>query len=105
MRQSLIIAWRRTNPTWMETKFILVNTLSEALNLTVYDFNDHRKDAELGFASFDLAKLREDSTFEGIEAPVLKDGKEKGVLRFDVSYFPVLKPEPNSTDPLPDTSE
>ena len=89
----------------METKFILVNSLTESLILTVLDYNDHRKNTELGFASFELDKLREDATQEGIEAPVLKDGKEKGFMRFDVSFFPVLKPEPNSTEPLPDTSE
>jgi len=27
--------------------------------------------------------------------PILKDGKEKGELRFDVSYFPVLQPTTN----------
>ncbi|KAI0344135.1 tricalbin [Trametopsis cervina] len=91
------------NPTWMETKFILVNSLTESLNLTVLDFNDHRKDFEMGFASFELAKLREDASHEGVEAPIFKDGKDKGILRFDVSFFPVLKPEPGSTEPLPDT--
>ncbi len=88
----------------METKFLLVNNLTESLILTVIDYNDHRKNTEMGFASFELAKLREDATHEGLEIPVLKDGKEKGTIRFDVSFFPVLKPEPNSTEPLPDTS-
>ncbi|KAI0706072.1 tricalbin [Cytidiella melzeri] len=92
------------NPTWMETKFILVNTLTDSLNLTVLDYNDHRKNTQLGFASFELAKLREDSQHEGVEAPVLKDGKEKGILRFDVKFFPVLKPDPQSTEPIPDTN-
>lgn len=94
-----------TNPTWMETKFILLNSLTESLILTLFDYNDHRKNSELGFVSFDLAKLREDASQEGVELPVLKDGKERGLMRFDVSFFPVLKPDPNSVDPLPDTSE
>ncbi|EKM60795.1 uncharacterized protein PHACADRAFT_246931 [Phanerochaete carnosa HHB-10118-sp] len=80
------------NPAWMETKFILVNNLTETLNLSVLDYNDHRKDTEMGFATFDLAKLRDDATWEGVEAPVQKDGKERGTIRFDVSFFPVLKP-------------
>ena len=62
----------------METKFILINNLTESLVLTVFDYNDHRKDTELGFATFDLSKLHEDSIHEGVELPVLKDGKEKG---------------------------
>ncbi len=89
----------------METKFLLVNSLAESLVLSVFDYNDHRKNSELGFATFDMAKLREDATWEGVEQSVLKDGKEKGLLRFDISFFPVLKPDLTGTEPLPDSSE
>lgn len=77
----------------METKFILVNSLQESLVLNLLDFNDHRKDTPLGAATFELEKLLEDATQEGLELPVLKDGKEKGLVRFNVNYFPVLKHE------------
>lgn len=80
----------------METKFILVNNLTDSLVLTLMDFNDHRKDSEMGSAVFDMSKLREDSTFEGLEASILKDGKERGMMRFDVTFYPVLKPETDS---------
>ncbi|KAH9919105.1 tricalbin [Fomitopsis serialis] len=75
------------NPTWMETKFLLVNNLTESLILSLMDYNDHRKDSEIGSAY---------STLEGLEAPILKDGKEKGSMRFDVTFHPVLKPEVDS---------
>lgn len=81
------------NPTWMETKFILVNSLQESLVLNLLDYNDHRKDTPLGAATFNLPKLLEDATLEGLELPVLKDGKDKGMIRFNINYFPVLKPE------------
>ncbi|KAG2350711.1 tricalbin [Suillus weaverae] len=81
------------NPTWIETKFILVNSLQESLVLSLLDYNDHRKDTPLGAATFELEKLLEDATQEGLELPVLKDGKDKGMIRLDVNYFPVLKPE------------
>ena len=77
----------------METKFILVNSLNESLVLSLYDYNDHRKNALMSSTSFELAQLQDDATREGIEAPLLKDGKERGILRYDVSYFPVIKPE------------
>lgn len=89
----------------METKFLLVNNLTESLVLSLFDYNDHRKDTDIGFASFDLAKLREDSVHEGIEEVIRKDGKSRGILRFDVSFFPVLKPETTGTEEIPDTSE
>ncbi|KAJ6575507.1 C2 domain-containing protein [Mycena sp. CBHHK59/15] len=81
------------NPTWMETKFILVNSLNESLVLSVYDYNDHRKNVLLSSASFELAQLQEDATHEGIESTLLKDGKDRGTLRYDISYFPVIKAE------------
>lgn len=59
----------------------------------------------MGFATFDLAKLRDDASWEGLEAPVLKDGKERGTLRFDVSFFPVLKPDTAGTEDVLDSSK
>ena len=70
------------------------------------DFNEHRKDSEMGVATFDLSKLQEDPTLEDLEAHILKDGKERGTLNFDLSFYPVLKPEKidGKEQPLPDTS-
>ncbi|KAF9023422.1 tricalbin [Hymenopellis radicata] len=81
------------NPTWMETKFILINSLTESLILNLWDYNDHRKNALLGSSTFELSRLQDDATQEGIESAILKDGKDRGQLRYDVSFFPVLKPE------------
>lgn len=92
----------------METKFILVNNLTDSLVLSLMDFNDHRKDSDMGNAVFELTKLREDATLEGLEASILKDGKERGMMRFDVTFYPVLKPEVDSggKESLPtDTSQ
>jgi Ca2+-dependent lipid-binding protein len=72
------------NPTWHETKFLLINSLAEVLTMDVMDYNEHRKDSELGSATFELDKLQEDATLEGIVAPVIRDGKSRGELRFDV---------------------
>lgn len=91
------------NPTWMETKFILINSLHESLTLNLYDYNDHRKDALLGTASFDMAQLQDDATCENINSTLLLDGKERGELRYDVSYYPVLKPDEGETE-VPDTT-
>lgn len=97
----------RYNPTWGESKFLLVNSLTEQLVFSIWDFNDHRKDTELGAVSFDLNKLNEDATLEGLEEKILKDGKERGELRFDLSFYPVLKPQKidgGKEEELPDTS-
>lgn len=85
---------------------MLINRLTDNLVLTVMDYNDHRKDTELGASIFELSKLDEDATQEDLSLPMLKDGKEKGELRFDVSYFPVLKPQVDESgvEELPESS-
>jgi Ca2+-dependent lipid-binding protein len=95
----------RSNPTWSEIKFILVNNLNESLVLSIFDWNEHRKNTPLGAVSFELAPLLQDATHEGIDQPILKDGKERGQLKFDIAYYPVLKPEHvNGEDVVPESS-
>lgn len=72
------------NPTWHETKFLLINTLTEVLSLNVLDYNDHRKDSNMGAATFELSKLQEDAIQEHLMSSVFKDGKERGELRYDM---------------------
>ncbi|KAG9104760.1 hypothetical protein FRC06_011242 [Ceratobasidium sp. 370] len=94
------------NPHWGEVKFLLVNSLTETLNLSILDHNEHRKDTDLGSASFELSSLTEDATQEGIIRKVLKDGKDRGELKFDIAFFPVLKPQTldgGKIQPLPET--
>jgi Ca2+-dependent lipid-binding protein len=71
------------------------------------DYNEVLKDTEIGACLFELAKLDVDDTQEDLALPILKDGKQKGELRFDVSYFPVLKPQVNQSgvEELPESSE
>lgn len=71
------------------------------------DYNEFRKDTEIGATTFELAKLNEDATQDDLSSPILKDGKQKGELRFDVSYFPVLKPQANESgvEELPESSK
>jgi Ca2+-dependent lipid-binding protein len=86
------------NPTWSETKYLLVNSFQDVLDLNLYDFNDHRKNSLLSTASFPFSKLLEDATQEGLVSQLLKDGKERGELRYDVNYFPIIEPEEGKED-------
>jgi len=97
----------RYNPTWNESKFLLVNSLTDNLVLTVMDYNEFRKDTEIGASIFELAQLHDDATREDLSLPILKDGKQRGELRADVLYFPVLKPQVNESgvEELPESSE
>ncbi|KAK9463413.1 C2 domain-containing protein [Lipomyces oligophaga] len=78
------------NPRWNETKFILVNSLTDALTMEIVDFNDVRKDRTIGTVTVPLEQLEENPEREGIVEPVLSNGKPKGQLLFDLRLFPVL---------------
>lgn len=83
----------------------MVNSLQESLTLNLLDYNDHRADTDIGAATFELAQLLDDATREGVNSNILKDGKERGNLRYDVSFYPVLKPTlVDGKEELPETS-
>lgn len=88
----------------METKYLIINSLNDRLDLSVMDFNDHRKNTLMGTATFEFGKLAEDATQEGIVSPLLRDGKERGELRYDVTYYPVIEVEEGKEELL-DSSE
>lgn len=95
------------NPHWNESKFLLVNSLNDPLVMAVMDFNDHRKDSELGSAIFDLKTLNDDAEQEELTAPVMLGGKARGTVKFDLRFFPVIVPKKladGSEEPLPESS-
>ena len=71
------------------------------------DYNDLRQNSLLGSADFALEVLEQDATQEDISCPILKDGKERGELRFDVNFYPVVslsKTSEGTVQKLPETS-
>lgn len=81
-------------PYWHEIKFLLVTSLSEMLQLTVFDYNEHRKDSELGKAAIDLTGLQDNSEQEGKLATLMREGKDRGQISYDLNYYPVILPRP-----------
>lgn len=88
-----------------EVKFILINSLSDVLALTLWDWNSHRPDTELGVANFDLKRLEADANQERVSEQFIKDGKGRGELRFDANFYPVLKPTKLADGTLEDLPE
>jgi Ca2+-dependent lipid-binding protein len=88
------------DPNWMETVFLLVNSLDDSLILIVYDHHGHWKNTVLGSATFHLSCLAGDRIQGGIHPSLSKDGKNKGDLMLDVIYHPVM-----SIDEDQDSSE
>lgn len=98
--QSYLIFNSSYNPTWMETKFILIHSLKESIILNLFDYNDHRKDTPLGSVAFNLSKLVDEQTHEDIVDSIVHEDKDHGELRYDVNYFPVIEAEEGKEEVL-----
>ncbi|KAI2615597.1 tricalbin [Hypoxylon sp. NC1633] len=80
------------NPRWNETHYVIVTSFNDSLDLILYDYNDFRKDKELGVASFPLERVEEIGVYENERLEVIAHGKARGVLNVDIRFFPVLEP-------------
>ncbi|KAI9759882.1 MAG: hypothetical protein M4579_002007 [Chaenotheca gracillima] len=95
------------NPRWNETKYIIITNLTDSLTLQVYDFNEYRKDKQLGTATFTLEQLEKEAEFENLQLEVMANGKARGILQTDVRFFQVLegrKLEDGSMEPPPESN-
>ena len=95
------------NPRWNETVYVIVTALTDTLTLQVFDFNDYRKDKELGTASFPLEQLEQITELENQQLEVLAGGKPRGVITADVRFFPVLEPmklDDGTEQPAPESN-
>ncbi|UPX11961.1 Tricalbin-2 [Ascochyta rabiei] len=79
------------NPRWNETINIIVTSLKDALTINLFDFNDIRKDKELGTATFALEQLETDSVHENMHLEIMSGGRPRGILQADIRFFPVLE--------------
>lgn len=79
------------NPKWNETKYIIVTSFNDILTTQVFDYNEIRKDKELGTASFPLEKLQEITEHENEHLEVIYNGKPRGAVVADIRFFPVLE--------------
>ena len=84
------IVKENANPRWNETVYVIITSLSDALTLQVFDYNEFRKDKDLGTASFALDRLEQVSEHENLHLEVMANGKPRGIVQADVRFFPVL---------------
>lgn len=79
------------SPCWNETYYLLVNSLDQKLFLKCFDFNDIRKDTLIGEIEVDMRDLYQQHCFEGLISDIQLAGKSKGILDYDIRWFPVLE--------------
>lgn len=95
------------NPRWNETIHVIITSLTDSLTLQVYDWNEYRKDKELGVANFALDQLEGLTEHENLQLEVMANGKLRGIVQADVRFFPVLegtKSEDGETEEVPESN-
>lgn len=85
------IVKENANPRWNETIYIIIASFTDALTLQVYDYNEIRKDKELGTATFALDQVEQVAEHENLQLEVMANGKARGIVQADVRFFPVLE--------------
>ncbi len=98
---------QNVNPRWNETVYVILNSLTDSLTLQIYDFNEYRKDKELGTATFALEQLENVTEHENLQLEVMANGKARGIVQADVRFFPVLegrKLEDGTQEPAPESN-
>jgi Ca2+-dependent lipid-binding protein len=101
------IVKENANPKWNETKYIIVTSLKDALTLQIFDYNEYRKDKELGTATFPLENLEQISERDNEQLEVMSNGKARGIVSADIRFFPVLegrKLEDGKQEPPPESN-
>ena len=79
------------SPRWNETIYVIITSFTDALSIAAYDWNEYRKDKEMGIASFALDKLEQEPSHEGIYLEVQASGRHRGAIQADIRFFPVLE--------------
>ncbi|KAL3479044.1 hypothetical protein BJX99DRAFT_89862 [Aspergillus californicus] len=93
------------SPRWNETVYVIITSFSDTLTIAPYDWNEFRKDKELGTATFALDKLEQEPEHESIYLEVLASGRSRGTIHADIRFFPVLegrKLETGEIEPPPE---
>ncbi|KAH9860893.1 hypothetical protein IAQ61_010628 [Plenodomus lingam] len=94
------------NPRWNETVNIIITSLTDSLTINIFDYNDIRKDKELGTATFALDQLEQETDHENLHLEIMSGGRPRGILSADVRFFPVLegtKLEDGTQEPAPES--
>ena len=98
---------QNANPKWNETKYIIITNFTESLTMHVFDYNEFRKDKDMGVATFTLDQLEKLAEHENLQLEVMSSGRPRGLLQADIRFFPVLggtKRADGTMEPAPESN-
>lgn len=81
---------QNSSPRWNETSNIIITSLKDSLDLLVFDWNEYRKDREIGRTTFPLERFEHQDDYENEQLEVKLNGKPRGAIQVDLRFFPVL---------------
>lgn len=90
---------------WNETLYVLVKNLTDPLRMSIYDYNDDRKDGLVGIVDYDLQDLKKNPVQAGVATHFMRNNKPVGDFLFDLKYLPAILPTrliDGSTEPAPE---
>lgn len=82
-----------TSPNWNETLYIPVTSLSEPLNISLWDYNSKRKDRLSGSIQFDLEVMIKEPKQTNLSQSFIRNNKPVGDLNFDLNFMPTIEAE------------
>ena len=94
-------------PTFKETKYLLIKDLQGLLTLSVFDDNDKRPATHMGDATFLLQELEKKPDAGQQNMPLMYQNHPRGSIQYSLTYYPVMKPDvaPDGTElPMPETN-
>lgn len=81
-----------SSPLWKQTISIPISSLSEPFTIACIDFNDFRKDRQVGAIQFDLESLIDEPKQSNLTAAFLRNNKPVGELSFGLQFMPTIEP-------------
>ncbi|RCK64251.1 Tricalbin-1 [Candida viswanathii] len=81
-----------SSPVWKETVSIPISSLSEPFTISCIDFNDFRKDRQVGAIQFDLESLIDEPKQSNLTAAFMRNNKPVGELSFGLHFMPTIEP-------------
>lgn len=96
-----------SDPTFRETKYLLLKDLQGLLSLIPMDENDGMQPARLGESRFDLSTLNTNPSPGRLNKAIMFANQPVGSVNYTLEYYPIMKPEigpDGQTKPLPETA-
>ncbi|CCD23437.1 tricalbin NDAI_0B04030 [Naumovozyma dairenensis CBS 421] len=78
------------NPVWNETMYILLQSFTDPLTISLYDKRAKLKDKVLGRIEYNLNSLHDNDSQRNVHANFLRNSKPIGEMNFDLRFFPTL---------------